>query len=385
MSTTLLIASSIVSLSLLGCTTPQSSGLVSTREDIVNGTVSGSDDDAVVWVSTTLDVSIQRCSGTLVAPNLVLTALHCVSNYPDSLAFTCDSNGNLVAGPGGQLGTQASPSKIIIQGGTFLDAGAIVAIAKGKQIFAGPTTTICLNDIAFVLLDRELSLPIRPIRLYTGTEPGEVMRVVGYGLDENYSVWTRHYRDGAVVDKVGSSQYRPVGDDVPPNSFTSIGNELCIGDSGGPAISDRGAVAGVFSKVVGSCTAPSAVDTFTQVAPFATNLVLPAFQAAGYEPWLEGNSEPGLYGTGGASGTGGATSIGGSPSTSASGGATSAPEASGGAPLGTGGDTAVVVYDQGPPPGGTCACRAARVRDRSWGAALLMAMATVSLLRRRRG
>ena len=205
------------------------------------------------------------------------------------------------------------------------------------------------------------------------------MRAVGYGLDENNLFGTRHSRDGVDVAKVGTSQFRPVGDDVPARSFTSVGDGLCIGDSGGPALTDRGAVAGVYSKVVGTCTAATAVDTFTEVAPFVNDLILPAFQAAGYEPWLEGNSEPGLYGTGGSNGTGGDSSTGGD--TGASGGSTST--AAGGAPIGTGGDTSGPdVFDQAAPRGGSCACRAATNRRTGLGA--LLATAAMLGLRRRK-
>lgn len=373
-----------------GCTGERLDLLSSSRQDIVGGSVSGAEDDAVVWISAQQDVATQRCTATLVAPNLIVTALHCVANYVE-LDFTCDSSGNLTLGPGGQMGTVVDPaSKVTVQIGTKLKPTVVATAALGKQIFAGQTNTICLNDIAFVVLDREIAMPIRPIRLYTGVLSGERMRVVGYGLDENKDVWTRHYRTDAIVDKVGTSSLKPVGDNVPPRSFTSIGNGLCIGDSGGPAVSEAGAVAGVYSKVIGVCTASTAVDTFTQLAPFANDLVLPAFQAAGYEPWLEGNTEPGLYGIAGA-GTGGASSAGGGSPTgslptggspNATGGTTSAPATSGGAPLGSGGDTSAVVYDQGPAPGGTCACRTVGTRfSRGFGVAMV-ALFSLGLRRR---
>ncbi len=363
------------------CSHTSTSDLDKVHQDVLYGQLSGAEDDAVLMVYSKTANSYQNCTGTLVAPNLVITARHCVSNYVD-LKFTCDSNGNLTSGPGGQMGTLLDPSAIVIRKGTFQKP---VALATGTQIFAAATSTMCQNDIALVVLNQAINdLPIMPIRLYTGTQPGEEVHVVGFGLDADAGFGVRYARSGLIITQVGSSQFRPVGDSIPPRLFETDGPALCIGDSGGPAFSDHNAIIGVYSQVVGDCTAATARDLFTEVAPFTADIVLPAFAAAGFEPWLEGNSEPGLYGTGGSSGTGGDSSTGGATSTqSASGGATSLDTAVGGAPIGTGGDTSGPgVYDQGPPSGGSCACRTAMNRRSGLGA--LLAMAAVLGLRRRR-
>ncbi len=369
---------------LPGCSQTESDALARVRQGIIGGQLSGPADDAVVMLQGQTTNGFQNCTAALVAPNLVITARHCVSNYVD-LKYTCGADGNLVSGPGGQMGTLLDPSLISIRTGTTLKP---VKLATGTQIFAAATSTMCQNDIALMVLDQAVTtMPIMPIRLYVGTQPGEQVRIVGYGIDADAGFGVRYSLSGLTITEVGTSQFRPVGDSIPPRMFETDGPAMCYGDSGGPALSDQNAIIGISSQFVGDCTATTVRDFYTEVAPFAADIILPAFQAAGYDPWLEGNSEPGLYGTGGDGSTGGASSTGGDTSAqSTSGGSTSSDTSAGGAPIGTGGDTSgPAVYDQGPPAGGSCACRAASARRSGLGIAAVAAVGLLGLRRRRRG
>jgi|GEM_PF-2893826 len=422
---------------VVGCQPSSREDPFAAQQEIVGGEWSGPDDDAVLKLeSANAEGIINNCTATLVAPNLIITARHCVANFSSALRFTCDADGNLSAGPGGQTGTLNDATKVSVKSGATPTPRAV---AKGLQIFAAQTSTICRNDFALVLLDRALdqpptSLPILPIRLYSGVEPREPIRILGYGAvrsGADSGSGTRHTRSGIPVSKVGSSIFRPVGDGVPPRTFTTDGPGGCYVDSGGPALSEHDAVIGVFSQFVGDCLSPTTVNYFTEVAPFRDDVILPAFKASGYEPWLEGNSEPGLYGTGGGAGTGGESSTGGVASTAAggssgsstsgeSGGTTAVVSASGGessvgssgggalsasggatggGPLSsvaiggaaidtggtpsTGGGTAVaVVYDKGPSSGGSCGCRMGPRRGYGLGALALLATAVAARRRR---
>jgi hypothetical protein len=417
----------LLTLAAAGCHPPERESYAISQQEIVNGVLSGPEDNSVLKVES-IDASgvSHNCTATLVAPNLVVTARHCVASLAP-LTFTCDSDGNLIAGPGGQTGVLNDPTKISVKSGTIPTSKAV---AKGLQIFAAQTTTVCLNDFAMVLLDRALdqapnSLPISPMRLYAGVGTREQIRMVGYGAVRegvDSGTDTRHTRDGFLISKVGSSVYREVGDKVPPRTFTTDGPGGCYVDSGGPAFSDGDAVVGVFSQFVGDCLSATTVNYFTQVAPFRDVVILPAFKAAGYEPWLEGNSEPGLYGTGGNAGTGGESSTGGVTSLAMggtgglssaigsggatfaatnSGGATTTVSASGGAIGGasastsggvgtdvggaptTGGSTPVgVIYDRGPSKGGSCGCRIGP--RRGYGLGVLALAAGILGMRRQR-
>lgn len=297
--------------SLGACGNVSSAGselVASEQRPVLNGTLSGREDDGVVMVVATTPSVTYRCTGTLIAHNLVITARHCVSDFED-LMFACTDDGELVpSSPGGRMKALYAPSQISIRIG---DGPKPVFGANATQLFAAETPSVCRNDLALILLDRELSdLPIMPIRLNKGTEPGEALRVVGYGADETKFTGNRHTRSGLVIAQVGFSEFRSPGDPVPPRTFVTEGPALCIGDSGGPAFVTDTVLSGVWSQVVGDCTATSARNFFTEVAPFAKGLVLPAFEAAGADPWYEGATGPGPLATGGTSSTGGTGSAG---------------------------------------------------------------------------
>jgi hypothetical protein len=270
---------------------------------ILNGTPSGREDDAVVMVVSAATGVTYRCTGTLIAHNLVMTARHCVSDF-DELPFTCLSNGELdPSSRGGRMRALYMPSQVSVRIG---DGPKPVFGAQAAQLFGAETSSICRNDIALILLDRELSdLPIMPIRLTKGTNPGEEVRLVGYGADENGNTGNRKTLSGQVITQVGASEFRSPGDPVPPRTFVTLGPALCIGDSGGPAFTNDTVLTGVWSQVVGDCTASTARNYFTEVAPFASGLILPAFEAAGADPWVEGATGPGPITTGGSTSTGG--------------------------------------------------------------------------------
>lgn len=399
---------------MLACAPSGQESSASARLPVLNGEAPGAEDNSVVSIEAVdSNKTIWSCSGTLVAPNLVLTARHCVSNFSVEL-FTCDSQGNLASGPGGKLGALDKPSDISIRSGADVFGKVI---AHGKDIIAADTNTICHNDIAMVILDRTLTdLPIAQIRLFDGVVPRDTIRVAGYGINGATSgtgTGVKYSRGGLLVARVGTSSYRPVGDDIPPRTFTIEQPVECPGDSGGPAFSeDTNAVVGVFSQFTGTCTSPNTTDYYTEVAPFRDDVIIPAFTQAGYEPWLETNTEPGLYGSGGTNGSGGSPATGGSTIASQLGGASSltggvaALGGSGqtaasssnshvnvaGGTLTTGGATTsseatatVIVYNRGTSNAGSCACRTVGAhRTPLLGSLACVAFAAAHLGRRRR-
>src|SRR6187549_3749514 len=96
--------------SLIGCTDANIESVPETvREPIVNGTLSSANDDAVIGVFG----GGSACSGTLIAPTVVLTALHCVAGFDSRFTFSCRSDGTLSPGSTtGQLGPAAAPESI---------------------------------------------------------------------------------------------------------------------------------------------------------------------------------------------------------------------------------------------------------------------------------
>jgi len=286
------------------------------HEAVVGGERSplGGIEDAVLLLRTELDGSEVICSASLVAPNLALTARHCVS-YLGLGIFSCTDQGELQSldDGAGELGAHLEAASIEFYSGTTPRTDPI---AYGKQILSTLSATICTNDLAYVVLDRSVDLPVLPMRLDGQAERGEFVTLVGYGLDDamsqsgrlDYETQPRTRNADLVIADVGPLENGGVST-VPPRSLLVEGPAGCLGDSGGPLLArETGAVLGVYSLLGGeSCLQPDARHLFTHV-PFFPLLRDQAFEAAGAEPTPEPRVEPsadaGAAGDGNGSGDG---------------------------------------------------------------------------------
>lgn len=251
--------------------------------------------NSVVLLRTPMPGSTQACTGTLVAPNLVLTALHCVAPLRDA-DFTCNSDGTVTQNkPGaGELSTPVAANLVEIRVG--LDAVHQEPAARGKVLITTKSPNICHNDLALVILDTELDLPIARLRLDTPMTLGEPLTIVGYGMTSvSGDEVTRRYVENIRVQDIGLDTGGTATSGAPPRTIV-VGASACKGDSGGPAfahLNDEPAVAGVDSIVVGTCGSSISRSIFTRLAPFK-KLILSSFEEAGYPAWLEGQVAPGV-------------------------------------------------------------------------------------------
>jgi MYXO-CTERM domain-containing protein len=171
--------------------------------------------------------------------------------------------------------------------------------------------TICTNDIAFVVLDREVDLPVLPLRLDGRAERGEAVTLVGYGLDETMDprdpfelrLQERTRRSGLTIAAVGPETVDEVTT-TPPRMIVLDGPSGCLGDSGGPLIdSETHALLGIYSLLDGeTCLGPNLRHLFGHLPSFRA-LIDQAFAAADAEPVLE--RVPSVGGAGGESGSAG--------------------------------------------------------------------------------
>lgn len=259
---------------------------------IIGGTASGVDHDSVVLISIG---GRGGCTGTLVAPNLVLTARHCVTET-DGGAL-CKTDGTPY--DGGMLGTNYPASALAIYKGQLASATAddpSKAAAKGKQVIAESTTTYCDSDVAFILLDRTVSAPVAPIRLREGAREGESVTAVGWGLTEDGRLPSKRLeRKGIRVERIGPFSFDTATKIGLAKSEFMIGEGICSGDSGGPAFASTGAVVGVVSRGgngeqssgADSCIGSNTIGIYTHLANKRT-LVDRAFKASGYQVRDEG-------------------------------------------------------------------------------------------------
>jgi V8-like Glu-specific endopeptidase len=245
-------------------------------------------------------------SGALVAPNLILTALHVVSRNRSDVPFTCDAMGNETSGSDGSLlGATVEAEKVAIHAGQVPGAEPV---ARGAKIISSGSPTLCKNDIAFVVLDTPVDLPAYRVHRGAKVEVGAPITVVGYG-NEQVEPGMLPARTELAVTVTHVGQWI--------RTFT-VSEGPCEGDSGGPALAEDGELVGVFSSVSSGCTGPSAAPKYTDVSYFES-LVEEAFEAAeAGSPWSSGvggeaPAEAGQPGTGVEAGAGGSSAGGSAP------------------------------------------------------------------------
>jgi len=248
------------------------------------------DDDTTSAKSAVVALRIRRgnnydlCSASVLAPNVLLTARHCVGEVI-SEAVACDENGNSTNGD--HVAGDEPPEAIGVFVGTSPSFGK-TPTAMAKSIYSPPGRVFCNSDISLIVIDRPLD-GIQPyaLRLSANAREGEKIRAVGYGRnDAKVPMGTRFRKDQVPVLAIGrgiSQSHTHLGE-----FEFEVGESICEGDSGGPAISETtGAVIGVVSRG-GNCGDDSG-NVYTATVGFK-DLVDKAFAEAGGAPIIEANT-----------------------------------------------------------------------------------------------
>lgn len=220
-----------------GCsaeTSDQASG--ENDEAIIGGVVSGPEDDAVAVFGAPDGVGF--CSGTLVAPNLVLTAKHCVRARAPSPRYSCTS-------PSEDLGALRPAVALTVLFGHNL-SGDMESHSVSRVVDDG-RLDLCNHDAAVLVLATPVTSILPRALRATELARGEALTAVGWGMTEGGIPDKRRKRSGVTV--------------LPsPDATGTLGTSeiltttaICQGDSGGPLFDSSGRVVSVVSRVRNGC------------------------------------------------------------------------------------------------------------------------------------
>lgn len=275
---------SLLALALLTSSATLHAEPLQTSEQPIRG---GEVDEENIGVMGLARVAFPSCSGALIAPNLVLTAQHCVYNT-EQRYVNCGQSG-FTSRVAARFFLATSDTVFQYTGGRNF---------RGREIHVpADTDDLCGYDIALLILNANVpqdEIPYIIPRIDYDVQAGEPYTAVGYGtIGDNTGSGTRRILRDRVVQCVGGEC--PFGFQVDYREFLGSSG-TCPGDSGGPALDAFGQIIGVVSRGPDGCgdTVYTSVPAYGE---WLREVGLRAADLGGYEPppWVsEGSSDPRL-------------------------------------------------------------------------------------------
>jgi MYXO-CTERM domain-containing protein len=258
-----------VTVAALACSATNAEPTQERAQQIAGGTADVSHQSVFLLARESKDSSA-LCTATLIAPNLLLTARHCVSPGTGDDHVLC---GDSVLGepfPASAFFTTNDPMP--------RDHSAFFSAVDVRVPGQGVDT--CGYDVALIILQQNvpatISVPAVP-RIDREVQPGEKYTAVGYGLNE-----AGHQTGSRMVLGDLSIECQPgsCGEGVESTEFRGE-TGICSGDSGGPALDADGKVVGVVSRGGPDCSTP-VYSTVTAWHDFIIDTAKDAAKLGGY-------------------------------------------------------------------------------------------------------
>jgi hypothetical protein len=264
---------------------------------------------------------IAICTGSLIAPNLVLTAHHCVADgLTQNLACNPNSFGNPYPVTAFRITTSYNAAATYFNNGSFPSVNNSTWF--GARNVWVPNNDICGGDMATLELSSPITgvCPIVP-RVDQPVTNGEAYRAVGFGITSprGQTAGTRYTVSGLSVLCAGNC-----GPDMHPTleweGGTTASKGTCEGDSGGPALDASGRVIGTVSRGPAYACNDTVYESVYGQAAWVKARALQAATDGNYPAagWVTGGATSDVAnsycpdgGTGGGTGAGGGTGGGG--------------------------------------------------------------------------